>query len=208
MYLCLDLSSTCTGYSKFAADGKLLKYDRITPDENLEPLFKLHYVVNHVKELYKDVDDLVIEGIFLGRFAGKSNVTTFEYLAKLAGAVIYTWVAEKYKLPTIYKATESRKLAGIKGTCQKAEVQLWVVSQYGFADAQDIEEWQSMIDSLSGEYLAKEITLNQFKYRAGKLSGIIDQETGIGEDIADSIVLGRAFINNGGKHDRSTEASL
>lgn len=207
MFLCLDLSSRCTGYSKFSSDGKLLKYDRIIPDENLDPLFKLHYVVNQVKSLYQNVDDLVIEGIFLGRFAGKSNVTTFEYLAKLAGAVIYTWVVEKYKLPIIYKATESRKLAGIKGTCQKAEVQLWVVGQYGFADTQDIEDWQTIMDSLTGEYVAKEITLNQFKYRAGRLSEIIDQATGIGEDIADSIVLGRAFIN-GGKYDRPTERNL
>ena len=207
MFLCLDLSSKCTGYSKFSTDGKLLKYDRIIPDENVDPLFKLHYVVTQVKSLYQDVDHLVIEGIFLGRFAGKSNVTTFEYLAKLAGAVIYTWVVEKYTLPIIYKAVESRKLAGIKGTCQKAEVQLWVVSQYGFADSQTIEEWQTIMDSLTGEYVSKEITLNQFKYRAGRLSEIIDQATGIGEDIADSIVLGRAFIN-GGENDRPTKTDL
>lgn len=207
MYLCLDLSSTCTGYSKFSTDGKLIKYDRIIPDVNLDPLFKLHYVVNQVKELYKDVDSLVIEGIFLGHFAGKSNVTTFEYLAKLAGAVIYTWVAEKSKLPVIYKASQARKIAGIKGTSQKAEVQLWVIREYGFANEASIDEWQAVMDSLNGEFLSKEITSNQFKYRSGKLSEIIDEATGIGEDIADSIVLGRAYLN-GGKNDRPTENNL
>lgn len=197
MYLCLDLSSKCTGFSKFSSDGKLLKYDRITPDEKLDPLFKLHYVVNRIKELYTDVDDLVIEGIFLGHFAGKANVTTFEYLAKLAGAVIYTWITEKYKSPVIYKATESRKLAGIKGTSQKAEIQLWVIREYGFASAQEIEEWQAIMDTLNGEIISKEISTNQFKYRAGRLSQLIDEATGIGEDIADSIVLGRAYLNGG-----------
>ena len=177
MLLCLDLSSTCTGYSKFSGDGQLLKYDRIKPDGHLDPLFRLHYVTTRVKDLYEDVDDLVIEGIFLGRFAGKANVTTFEYLAKLAG---------------------------IKGTSQKAEVQLWVIREFKFASDEQIEVWQAIMEALNGEYLAQEITLNQFKYRAGILSEIIDEATGIGEDIADSIVLGKAYIN-GGKNDRPTE---
>jgi len=196
MYLCLDLSSSCTGWSKFSKDGKLLKYERIIPDEKLNPYFRLHYVVNKIRELYTDVDELVIEGIFLGRFKGGRNVTTFEYLAKLAGAVIYTWIAEKYKLPKIYKATEARKLSGIKGTCQKAEVQIWVIREYGFADEGNLNEWEGIMEALSGEYAAKEITNAQFKYRVGKLSKIIDEETEIGEDIADSIVLGRAFRND------------
>jgi len=204
MLLCLDLSSTCTGYSKFSGDGQLLKYDRIKPDGHLDPLFKLHYITTRVKDLYEDVDDLVIEGIFLGRFAGKANVTTFEYLAKLAGGVIYTWIALKNKLPVIYKAVEARKLAGIKGTSQKAEVQLWVIREFKFASDEQIEVWQAIMEALNGEYLAQEITLNQFKYRAGILSEIIDEATGIGEDIADSIVLGKAYIN-GGKNDRPTE---
>lgn len=196
MYLCLDLSSTCTGWSKFSSDGKLLKYGRITPDDKIDPLFRLHYVVNQVKELYTGVDDLVIEGIFLGRFGSKQNVTIFEYLAKLAGAIIYTWIVEKYKLPIIYKAVEARPLVGLKGNCQKAEVQIWVVKEYGYADQDDIDEWEGIMESLYGEKIAKEITTNQFKYRAGKLSDMIDEATGIGEDIADSIILGRAYKND------------
>lgn len=196
MYLCLDLSSTCTGWSKFSKDGKLIEFGRITPDKKIDPLFKLHYVVNEVKQQFSNVDELIIEGIFLGRFSGKSNVTTFEFLAKLAGAIIYQWIVEKYKLPTIYKATHARKLAGIKGTCQKAEVQIWVVKEYGYADSEDIEAWEGIIEALNGAIKTQEITRGQFKYRAGKLSNIIDIETGIGEDIADSIILGRAFKND------------
>lgn len=193
MYLTLDLSSTCTGWSKFSQDGRLLKFGRITPDEKPDPLFKLHYVVNKVRELFSDVDDLVIEGIFLGRFKGKTNVTTFEYLAKLSGAVIYAWITEKYKLPRIYKASEARKLAGLKGTCQKAEIQIWVIRQYEFSNAQNIHEWEEIVNKLNGEYQTKKISNSQFKYRVSKLSRIIDEATGIGEDIADSIVLGKAF---------------
>lgn len=196
MYLALDLSSTCTGYSKFTKDGKLLKYGRITPDDKLDPLFRLHYVVNSIKELYVDVENLIIEGIFLGRFNGKANVTTFEYLAKLSGAVIFTWISEKYKIPKIYKASEARKLAGIKGICQKADVQLWVLQEYKFSDSKNIDEWTRVMGNLNDEYSAKILTNNQFKYRANKLSQVIDEKTGIGEDIADSIVLGRAYKND------------
>jgi Holliday junction resolvasome RuvABC endonuclease subunit len=193
MYLCLDLSSSCTGWAKFSRDGKLLKFGRIIPDEKLDPFFRLHYVVNKVRELFTDAEDLVIEGIFLGRFKGKANVTTFEYLAKLSGAVIYAWISEKYKIPRIYKATEARKLAGLKGTCQKAEVQMWVIRQHRFSDDHKIGEWQKIMNDLNDKYLAKDISNSQFKYRAGKLSRTIGEATGIGEDIADSIVLGKAF---------------
>ena len=55
----------------------------------------------------------------------------------------------------------------------------------------------AIMDTLNGEIISKEISSNQFKYRAGRLSQLIDDATGIGEDIADSIVLGRAYLNGG-----------
>ena len=190
MILCLDLSGKTTGWSKFSKDGKLLKYGRITPDPSIDSLFRLHYVVNEIQTLYGNVDELIIEGIFLGM-----NVKTFEYLAKIAGAIIYTWIVNKYKLPIIYKASEARKLAGVKGNSQKAEIQLWVINEYGFAKPKQIAEWQTVIDGLKEQYKTKALKKGQFKYRMGKLSILIDKETGIGEDLADSIVLGRSYAN-------------
>ena len=187
-YLALDISSTCTGYSRFSKDGKLIEKGRISPDKDIDVMFRLHYIVSKVKELFHNVDELIIEGIYLGR-----NPTAFEKLAKIAGAVIYSWIEQKYQLPIVYNASQARKLVGVKGTSQKAEIQLWVLSQYDFAPKEQIEEWSTIMDSLKAEFKAKEITRNQFKYRANKLSDIIDAETNIGEDVADSILLGRAY---------------
>lgn len=193
MTLCLDISGKCTGHSLFDDKGVLLHYGRITPDPKLDPYRRMTYVVNEVKKLLVSADTLVIEGIFLGRFKGCSAVTVFEYLAKIAGAIIYVWLIENDNLPIIYKAVQARKLVGIKGTCQKAEVQIFILEKYKMCDQDKIDDWQLIIDGLYVEKLAKEITQGQFKYRADKLSKIIDKETGLGEDTADSILLGLAY---------------
>lgn len=192
MKLCLDISGKCTGTSLFDNNGTLLNYGRITPDPKLDPYHRMTYVVEEVRKLIPSADILVIEGIFLGRFGGMSAVTVFEYLAKIAGAIIYVWIIEKDNLPIIYKAVQARKLVGIKGTCQKAEVQLFILEKYKLHDQNEIDDWQLIIDGLYAEQSAKEITKGQFKYRMNKLSKEIDEITGMGEDTADSILLGLA----------------
>ncbi|HED05654.1 MAG TPA: hypothetical protein ENI61_03090, partial [Ignavibacteria bacterium] len=140
MTLCLDISGKCTGYALFDSNWNLNKYDRITPDPKASPYHRLTQVVEAVLPLMVNADYLVIEGIFLGRFKGASAVTVFEYLAKIAGAIIYVWVVEKDTLPIIYKAVEARKLVGIKGTCQKAEVQMFILEKYKMVTLERIEE--------------------------------------------------------------------
>ena len=188
--LCLDLSSTCTGWSKFSKSGALLEKGRITPSPEIEPLMKIHYVTDKVKELYYGIDELIVEDIFLSRFG---NVNMLKYLARLSGAIIYSWIVEKYKIPHFYMAIVARPLAGAKGNSHKAEIQLFVIQKYKFAKKELIDKYENMIIEVKNRFKAKEIKKGAFKYAMGKISKLIDEDTGIGEDIADSIILGNAY---------------
>jgi len=190
MILCLDLSSKCTGWSKFSRDGKLIDKGRITPSPEIEPLMKIHYITDKVKELYSNIDELVIEDIFLSKFG---NVAMIKYLARLSGAIIYSWIVEKYKIPHFYMAVVARPLAGAKGNSHKAEIQLFIIQKYKFADKEFIDKYDDMIVEVKNRYKAKEIKKGAFKYAMGKISRLIDEESEIGEDVADSIILGRAY---------------
>jgi len=195
MYLCLDLSSKCTGWAKFSKDGKLIKKGRITPDPKLHPYKRLQYVTDQVRLLFEGINTLIIEGLYVG-----INPKAVLYLARLSGAVIYTWMSYKFTVPNIYNASSARKLVGINGRAHKAEVQLSVIKLYKFASDIKIKEYTKTLKQLIGDYKEKEITKGQFKYRLDKLSKLIDKETGIGEDIADSIVLGLAHYKKGKKN--------
>lgn len=191
MILCLDLSSKCTGWSKFSKDGKLIDKGRITPSPEIHPLKKIHYLVGKIEALYSGVDELVIEDIFLNtRFA---NVDVLKYLARISGAVIYSWINEKYKIPHFYMANRARPLAGAKGNSHKAEIQLYIAQKYGYGDKDILEKYEYMILQLINQHKAKDIKTTKFKYRMGKISELIDIEIGIGEDTADSIILGLAY---------------
>ena len=194
MLLSLDISSTNTGWSIFNNEGKLIDYGNIIPDKKLDSLYKLCYVVDEINKLYDQAEELIIEGIFLGRFLGKSAVTCFEYLAKIAGAIEYTWIEKNKTKPYILKAIEARAKMGLNGRCQKAEVQMWVVEKYKFLNSQDISDFNCMIDSLYAEKETNHLTINQFRNRMDKISKAIEEKSNIGNDLADSILLGNAFF--------------
>lgn len=190
MILCLDLSSKCTGWSKFSKDGKLIDKGRITPSPEIKPLMKIHYITDKVKELYHGIEELVIEDIFLSRFG---NVQMLKYLARLSGAIIYSWITEKYKIPHFYMAVVARPLAGAKGNSHKAEIQLFVIQKYKYADKKLIDKYEDMIIEVKNRYKSKEIKKGAFKYAMEKISKLIDDETNYGEDICDAIILGLAY---------------
>jgi len=188
MILCCDLSTKCTGWSKFSKDGKLIERGRIVPADDIDNYFKIHYIVEKLKELYKTVDEIVIEDLYVG-----INPKSVLYLARLSGAVAYSWLEYKYRPPVFYNASHARKLAGINGRCQKAEVQLFVLEKYKFCSKTDLKKYSADVTKYYGMLKDKVITKGSFKYKMDKLSKLIDLETGIGEDVADSIILGLAY---------------
>jgi Holliday junction resolvasome RuvABC endonuclease subunit len=205
MHLCLDLSLKNTGYSIFSKNGSLLEKNSIIPAKELSNSFKIHYIVSRIEGLYNNITDLVIEDLYYG-----TNFAGIRELARLSGAVVYSWVKNKYKEPNFYMASTARKLVGINGRSHKAEVQLFVLEKYKFISSDKIEKYKEEYDELIEEFpiipARKGVTVEERKkskknkgkldYRLNKLSNKIWEETGIGEDIADSIVLGLAFVED------------
>lgn len=205
MILALDLSLTRTGFAQFSNEGKLLNYGQITPDEKLHNFLKIKYIVDELAPLFSESDNLTVEGIFLNTFAGGfHNVTGFEILARLSGAVINSYLQKHTYIPVIYKATEARKLVGVKGSVQKAEVQLWAIRKFilgtkeivigGVEGIQNLEDFDALIDATYAELHSEQIKRPAFKSRMDKISSLIEETTGIGEDCADALLLGEAHV--------------
>jgi Holliday junction resolvasome RuvABC endonuclease subunit len=180
----LDLSLSSTGFSKFSSDGKLLEKGKIVPEESLDNCFKIQFITNKIQGLYHNVDECVIEDIFLGK-----NFFGVKELARLSGAVIYSWVTAKYKIPKFYMASSARRLLGIKPASSKAELQVWVLKQYKFAKLDMITQYEDEIERI---YKLK--TKGKRKYQFDKLSDRIEKETEMGNDLCDSIILGNAYF--------------
>jgi hypothetical protein len=193
--IALDLSTARTGVAKFSETGDLVERFSITPDDKLPNFLKIKFIVDELRPHFLDVDECVVEGIFLNTFAkGAQNVTGFELLARLSGAVIDSWLHIHDKIPVLFKATEARKLAGVKGTCQKAEVQVYIAEKYKFATEEQLDTFKAMIESEQGALLKEEFTKATWKKHMEQISTYIEGETDLGEDEADAVLLGLAYF--------------
>ncbi len=187
-YLCLDLSLKCSGWAKFSNDGKLMHKGRIIPDKELNNCFKIHFIVERIKDLFDKTEEVLIEDVYVAK-----NPKAVIWLSRLAGAVVSEWVNFKYKEVHFMNASHARALAGVNGHSHKCEIQTYILDKYGFAEPQIINKYQKAIDDLKLQYKKKKLKRGQYKYRLDKISREIDEETGIGEDVADSLILGLAF---------------
>jgi Holliday junction resolvasome RuvABC endonuclease subunit len=190
-FLSLDISSVSTGYVLCNEDGTFIKKGKICPDKEETHFGKVKYIVDNVSQMFPEAEKLVIEGIYLG-----SNPTVFEYLANIHGAIIYNWMKLHNNIPTIIKAISARPLVGLKGSCSKCEGQVWVCKKFLDINEEKIDEYEEMINALYAEKSTKQITQNQFKYRIDKLSLLIEEETGLGNDLADAIILSQAYCKS------------
>lgn len=226
MILALDLSTACTGWSKFDEMGNLIDYGRIIPSDKIHAYQKIKFVVEQLQGHMLEADKLAVEGIFLNTFFGNKgqvqhNVTGFELLARLSGAVINSYLQNHDALPTLYKAVEARKLVGVKGSSQKAEVQVWAIRTFGVGKYEVeteegkretrvmtpdvLDDYEGMIEAYYAEYTLKQISKAVFKSRMDAISHLIEDETGIGEDVADALLLGLAYVKGQGTDQNNTD---
>lgn len=192
--LALDLSTKRTGVSIFI-DGKFHRRYSITPNEKDDNFHKIKMIVDSLREDIKSADDCTIEDIFLAIYSGfTSNVGGFALLARLSGAVINEWLNHHTKIPVLYKATEARKLAGIKGTCQKCEVQIFIAQYLNIISQEQLDTFQGMIEAENGSLHAEEITKVTWKKHMDIISKYIEDQIELSEDEADAVLLGLSFF--------------
>lgn len=189
----LDLSTTCTGYSIFE-DKKLIKFGQIKPKTTLTTTEKVEYIVREFVKIFKEIDvskaKFIIEDIYLATFFGKNQVLGFANLGRISGAImagIFLELNKSAKDIILIKAISARPLVGLKGNCQKAEVQVWVLKKFL---KKEIVSYQKSINTLINKKLNKQIKQPEFKKKMEEISKIIEKETGLSEDQADAILLG------------------
>lgn len=216
--IALDLSSVSTGYAIFK-NGKLESHGQIQPDKKLNIDRRLHFVVKKLESFIKNVDELVIEDTYYG-----SNVDVLKDLSKIAGAVIFVWLEAKNNIPTFISPMTARTTIGLKGNSLKAETQLWVIRKYNLSSEKLIKEYEKKIKDILNSTEKEEYILglkkkqfkfgsapfkkivtsikqlkNKRKYQLDKLSKEIEEKLKLGNDEADSIVVGLAYIKKGSK---------
>ena len=188
MVLCLDLSFSSTGYAIFTSSGALKKKGKIVPAKDLDKSLKIHYIVGKIKSMFRGVEQLVIEDVYVGK-----NPKSIIWLSRLSGGVMYAWVDYKYIKPKFYTAVEARPLAGIKGNSHKAEVQVFILEKYKYISSAKLNVYKNAIKGIKELYKEGQYSRGKYKYRLEKLSKQMEEETGIGEDLADACVLGIAY---------------
>ena len=189
----LDLSTACSGYSIFE-NGKLINYGQIKPKTTLSTIGKIEYIVKEFVNIFEkeDLTDarFTIEDIFLGHFAGKNQVLGFAGLGRISGAImaaLFLDLQKSEKDVILIKAISARPKVGLKGNCQKAEVQVWVLDKFF---NKDVTEYNALIDAVIAKKGVGDIDHKTYKKRMEEISKIIEKETGITEDVADAILLG------------------
>ena len=193
MNIALDLSTERCGIVKFN-DEKILERFSISPDYKLHPYLKIKFIVDNLKPHLKEAENCLIEGIFLNTFAsGQHGVVGFETLARLSGAVVNQWLETHEVLPTLLKATSARKLAGVKGNSQKAEIQVFVAQKFNLATEDQLDDFNSMIDAEVVQLGTKQFTKATWKKHMDQISTYIEGEISLGNDEADALILYLAY---------------
>jgi len=194
MILALDLSTARTGVARFSDTGEFIEKFSIVPDHKQANFKKIKFIVDELQPHITEANDVIIEGIFLGSFGGFSQVTGFELLARLSGAVVNSWLNIHDTIPLILKATETRKLVGVKGTCQKAEVQIFIAEKFKLATEEQLGTFKAMVEAENGALAMKEFTKDTWKKHMTHVSTYIEGETNLSDDEADAILTGLAYF--------------
>ena len=193
--IALDLSCHRCGVSIFDENEIVIERFSITPDNALPNFLKIKFIVDTLRSKFKEVDDCIVEDIFLAIYPGcASNVGGFALLARLSGAVINEWLNIHDKIPVLFKATEARKLAGIKGNCQKAEVQCFIARRFNLATEEQLDTFESMIEAENAQLIEGEFTKATWKKHMQQISTYIEGEIELGEDESDSLLLGISWF--------------
>lgn len=192
--LALDISTTTTGFAILNEKLKLLKYGQFSMKERgLSDTVYAHAIKNKVKELVEahDISDIIIEDVYFGK-----NIGNLKTWCRVHGAVGDYWYEHANREPAYMQAVTARKLNDIHGQCTKIEVQLEMGRMYHLIKDDCYYDYCGKLGELLKQKKAKKLTKNKFDYRIKKISKDFEDATGISEHIADSILLGLAFLKD------------
>jgi hypothetical protein len=202
LFIGCDLSTHCSGFAIFDESKKLIKYGQIKPKTTLSTLEKIIYTASEFYLLFQElikkneISKCIIEDIYLSGFRGKNNVRGFASLGRVSGAVMMAICFATGKQPDeiieLRMANVARPLVGVSGSAPKAAVQIWALQKFF---KKNTTKYEAVIEELKERKSQGLISKDVFKKRLEELSKKITEDTGIGEDCADAILLGFCGLN-------------
>jgi len=197
--LALDISTTTTGFSILDENLKLKQRGEFRiKDRTLSDTLYANAIKRKVKQIVDthEIDDLIIEDVYYGR-----NVNNLKTWCRVHGAVADYWYEHGNKEPFYLMATSARKLNDMHGQCTKIEVQLEMARAYKLVADDRYYDYCGRLGKLLKDKKSKKISKNKFDYQVKKISKEFEEETGVSEHVADSILLGRAYFKELGEVD-------
>jgi len=203
----LDVSSNSTGWCLIESiDLKLISYGIIRGDSSMSTNQRLYFQGNELKKLiekYKP-DEIGIEETILVR--GPKIMRT---LSRFSGVAIFQAYSYQKKEIYVYEPSSWKKTLGIGGNARKAVVQLDICSKFKILTEIQVEQYKQVFEKIEKEVsdfkvIAKQQKMSrkdinkkvkEIERQYDKASIDIYSDCGINNDIADSIGVGLAVIN-------------
>ncbi|MDD5650308.1 MAG: crossover junction endodeoxyribonuclease RuvC [Candidatus Nanoarchaeia archaeon] len=203
-----DVSTQSTGWSiveKTDQTLKIIDKGLIRGEGSMSTIQRLYLLGNELKKVFDkyNPDEIGIEESLFMR-----GPTILRTLSRFSGVAIYQAYAHNKKEPLLFGPPEWRKIVGIAGNCSKAEVQVSVCERFGLLTQKQITTYQDcfkkiVLDVSNAKAVAKQQKttkktlakqIKEIEKAYDKISTDIYSDSGINNDIADSISIALAVL--------------
>jgi crossover junction endodeoxyribonuclease RuvC len=198
----LDVSSSSTGWTIIESSNNsepiLLEFGLIRGDSSMSTTQRLYFQCNEIKKIlekFKPDEIAIEETVFV------HGPKIMKILARFSGVAMYQCFAYNKKEPYFYEPAMWKKSIGIGGNAIKAEVQLAVCGIFNKLTKEVIENYKTQLSKIDEqvkiykseaklqkiEKKEKSKKIKEIEKQYNKISTDIFSDSGINNDIADSI---------------------
>lgn len=180
--------ATTTGYAIVEFDNDkttLLDYGSISTKPSLEWYKRLNVYYEKLTDICKkyNPDNIVIEDLIMNH----SAVTTMSCIGRVNGVCLLVAGQNCDNVKIVHPQTwKSKQLNEIKGNSVKCEIQLQVCKKFKLLDDKKINKYKADINNIIDTYGRKS---KDQKKEFMKIERQIAKETGLTEDMADSVAM-------------------
>jgi Holliday junction resolvasome RuvABC endonuclease subunit len=205
----LDVSTQSTGWSVLKLidnNISVVAYGLIRGEKTMSTIQRLHLLGNELKKTIElhNPDEIGIEEIAFMR-----GPKILKVLSRFSGVAIFQVYSYKKKEPFFFEPPAWKKNLGISGSSLKAEVQVEICSRFNFLRQEQIIKYKEDFNRIKADTISikldgkkqginkKDLSkkLKEFDKQYEKISTDIYSDCGVNNDIADSIGIALATIN-------------
>lgn len=146
--LSFDVSSASSGWALLETlpELKIVEYGLIQPTGNMDVDQRLYFFGNEIEKIInkQQPSEIVIEETIMGH----GSPVTMRTMASFRGVAIYKAYSYQKKPVTTYVPPEWKKMLGIGGKAEKAQVQLFICKTFKLISEEKIAAYEKEITDL------------------------------------------------------------